>query len=59
LRAYRKYLDLEHHAIEVELDGEKAVDVLGVTKEMFHLFFTGIMDHFEGDIEKVPNNDHR
>ncbi len=57
---YRQNLNLEHHLIEVEMDKGQAADVDGVTKEMFHIFFTRIvMTHFEGAVEMIPNDDHR
>ncbi|XP_063954743.1 uncharacterized protein LOC135153898 [Lytechinus pictus] len=60
LDAYRSNLELEHHRLTVELKDEIAVDLDGVTKEMFQLFFSAFAEKYmTGHLEKVPNNDHR
>ena len=39
LDAYRADLQLHHHKLLVVLEGEAALDMEGVTKEIFTLFF--------------------
>lgn len=60
LTAYRTDLELEHHRLEVQIQDEMAVDIDGVTKEMFQLFFSAFAEqHLYGNLHKVPDNDHR
>lgn len=60
LTAYREDLELEYHHLEVTLKGEMAVDVDGVTKETFQLFFSAFAEEYCcGYLQKVPDNDHR
>ena len=60
LNAYRADLELEHHELFVTLKDESAQDVSGVTKEMYQLFFQKFSEkHLVGNLQKVPDNDHR
>ena len=60
IEAYQANLELEHHRLTVELKDEIAVDMDGVTKEMYHIFFAAFANKYlAGTLEKIPNNDHR
>lgn len=60
LQAYLSDPDLIHHNLEVNFEHEEAVDVGGVTKEAFRLFWKGFVDKYcEGRLEAVPKVDHR
>lgn len=55
LDAYREDLELEHHRINVEMEGEQGVDMDGMTKEMFPVFFAAFAEKYMvGTIKKFP-----
>ena len=58
--AYRLNPALVHHRLTVVFDGEEAVDLDGVTRELFVTAFDRIMEtYFVGANEAVPVLDHR
>ncbi|XP_063437443.1 uncharacterized protein LOC134718705 [Mytilus trossulus] len=58
---YRLHPDTVHHRLEVVFEGEEAaLDVQGVTREMFSCFFYAmIVKFFFGHCHKIPTMDHR
>ena len=55
LDSYLSDKTLVHHYIQFQLEGEEAVDIDGVTREVFTIFFQHLMEKFDGESEKVPS----
>ena len=61
LKHYRKDPELQHKQLNVTFKGEVGLDLDGLTREMFNLFFSTLFggDTFAGNLQKIPRMDHR